>query len=45
MLHKARQIRPQLVHWRRTIHRQPELGFHVYHTAELVAQTLAELGV
>ena len=45
MLHKARQIRPQLVHWRRTIHRQPELGFHVYRTAELVAQALGDLGV
>lgn len=45
MLEKAQQIHDQLIQWRRTIHRQPELGFHVYRTAELVAQTLSELGV
>lgn len=45
MLDKAQQIHDQLIQWRRTIHRQPELGFHVYRTAEMVAQTLSGLGV
>jgi len=45
MLNKAKQIHDQLIHWRRTVHRQPELGFHVYRTAELVAQTLNGFGV
>jgi amidohydrolase len=43
MLAKAQEIKEQLSHWRRVIHRQPELGFGVYHTAELVASTLADL--
>jgi len=45
MLEKARQIHDQLIEWRRAIHRQPELGFDVYRTAEMVAQTLSDLGV
>ncbi len=45
MLDKARAIRPFIVNLRRTIHRQPELGFAVYQTAELAARTLGELGI
>jgi amidohydrolase len=42
---KAKDIETQLVQWRRTIHRQPELGFDVYQTAELVAKSLADMGI
>ncbi len=45
MLDKAQELKPRLIELRRTIHRQPELGFAVHRTAELVARTLGELGV
>lgn len=45
MLDKAQAIKPRLVELRRAIHRQPELGFAVHRTAELVARTLGELGI
>jgi amidohydrolase len=45
MLKEAREIQQQLTLWRRTIHRQPELGFDVHRTAELVATILADLGL
>jgi amidohydrolase len=45
MLVEARQIKDDLIRWRRAIHRQPELGFNVFHTAELVTQSLVELGI
>lgn len=45
MLEKAEAIKNQLIEWRRTIHRQPEIGFNVYRTAELVVKTLTEMGI
>jgi amidohydrolase len=45
MLTQALALQPRLIELRRTIHRQPELGFDVHRTAELVARTLGELGV
>jgi amidohydrolase len=45
MLRQAQEIQPQLITWRRAIHRQPELGFDVQRTAELVATVLAGLGL
>ncbi len=45
MLDKAQAIKPKLVELRRTIHRNPELGFDVFKTAELVGKTLGELGI
>jgi amidohydrolase len=45
MLVEARQIKDDLIRWRRAIHRQPELGFNVFRTAELVTQSLVELGI
>lgn len=45
MLIRARAIQGEIVRLRRTIHQRPELGFELYETAGLVAQTLADLGV
>ena len=45
MLAEAQQIKNDLIQWRRTIHRNPELGFNVFQTGELVAQTLSDLGI
>lgn len=45
MLDQARQLKPRLIELRRAIHRQPELGFDVHRTADLVARTLRDLGV
>ena len=45
MLKEAREIQAQLIQWRRAIHRQPELGFAVQRTAELVAAVLSDLGL
>jgi len=45
MLEKAKQIKSELVYWRRAIHRYPELGFDVFRTAEMVTQTLNGLGI
>lgn len=45
MLNKAESIKDQLIEWRRTIHRQPELGFNVYRTADYIAKQLSGLGI
>jgi amidohydrolase len=45
MLDEAQKLMEELVSWRRRIHRQPELGFDVYQTAEWVSRTLSDLGV
>jgi amidohydrolase len=45
MLARAQAIREQIVEWRRTIHRHPELGFEEHRTAELVARALGDMGV
>jgi amidohydrolase len=45
MLPKAQELKPRLIDIRRTIHRNPELGFDVFKTAELVARALGEQGV
>ena len=45
ILDEAQKLMEELVSWRRRIHRQPELGFDVYQTAELVSRTLSDLGV
>jgi amidohydrolase len=44
MLSKALAIEPQLVAWRRAIHRRPELGFQETHTAAQAAAVLEALG-
>jgi amidohydrolase len=44
MLERAREIKGQLVHWRRDIHGYPELGFEETRTAALVTEVLESLG-
>jgi amidohydrolase len=45
MLQRAQALRERLIEIRRAIHRQPELGFQEFKTAQLVADTLTELGI
>jgi amidohydrolase len=45
MLDKAQAMADELVRLRRDIHRHPELGFHEFRTAALVADTLQEIGI
>jgi amidohydrolase len=42
---RARELLPQLIELRRTIHRHPELSFQEFQTAALVAETLQSLGI
>jgi amidohydrolase len=43
MMERAREIKNQLVQWRRDIHMHPELGFHETRTAAHVAEVLESL--
>jgi len=45
MYEKAKGIKQKLVELRRTIHQNPETSFEELKTAELVARTLADLGI
>ncbi len=45
MLQRALALQERLIEIRRTIHRHPELGFREFETAQLVAETLASLGI
>ena len=45
MLNQARQLAPQLIETRRTLHQWPELSFEEYRTAALVAHRLHDLGI
>jgi amidohydrolase len=42
---RAQTLQPQLLEWRRTIHRHPELSFTEVQTARLVTSVLHELGL
>jgi amidohydrolase len=40
----AESVRDTVIHWRRRLHRDPELSFHEERTAQFVHDTLAEFG-
>lgn len=42
---EAEQMKPQLIEWRRTIHRHPEIGLTLPHTSALVKRVLTEIGL
>ena len=44
LLAEAEALQPQLQKWRRTIHRNPEIGFDLPKTRALVKQALTEMG-
>ena len=44
LLAEAEALQPQLQKWRRTIHRNPEIGFDLPETKALVKQALTEMG-
>ncbi|GIO30631.1 MULTISPECIES: amidohydrolase [Paenibacillus] len=39
------ELQPQMVEWRRFLHRHPELSYHERKTAQFVAEKLGELGL
>jgi amidohydrolase len=45
MLARAKALAPELIRIRRDIHQHPELSFQEFRTAQLVADTLTELGI
>ena len=45
LLQLADDLFPDVVRWRRTIHRRPELAFQEHETAAFIAQTLGDLGL
>lgn len=42
---EAKALRPELVDWRRDLHRHPEVGFDVHRTAGIVADKLNQFGL
>ena len=42
---QAEQIHEELIKWRRKIHKNPELGFKEYETANFIAKKLKEFGI
>lgn len=44
-LERATEIEEQIIGWRRAIHQNPELGFEELQTANLVAESLREMGL
>jgi amidohydrolase len=44
ILNRAAEMQEEIAGWRRHLHRNPELNFDVYKTAEFVAAKLAEFG-
>ena len=44
LLGRAQALEPQLVEWRRTLHRHPEVGFDLTQTKALVKKALTDMG-
>ena len=45
ILQLAYELRNEITAWRRQFHQHPELGFQEFHTAEVVARVLQQLGL
>jgi amidohydrolase len=45
LFERAQLLQEQMIRWRRTIHRYPELGFQEYKTAATVQNVLMNLGI
>jgi amidohydrolase len=45
ILKLAYELRDEVTAWRREFHQHPELGFQEFHTAEVVARVLQQLGL
>ncbi len=43
--HKIRELQPEIVKWRRSLHQRPELGFQERLTAQLIRDRLSEWGI
>ena len=41
----ARQITPEVIHWRRHLHANPELSYQEYETAKYVKNALESFGL
>lgn len=42
---EAENMKEELIHWRRKLHQNPELGFEEYETSKFVQEKLTELGI
>ena len=45
MYTRAKEIQEDIINWRRKIHQNPELSFQEFKTAELISETLQEMGI
>jgi amidohydrolase len=44
LLHEAQQLAPQVIDWRRALHRHPEVAFQEHETARFIRQVLEQIG-
>ena len=44
LLLEAQQLAPQVIDWRRALHRRPEVAFHEHETARFIRQVLEQIG-
>jgi amidohydrolase len=45
ILAMAKDIEPEIINWRRTVHRYPELGMETPRTSEFIEDTLKSMGI
>ena len=44
LLLEAQQLAPQVIDWRRALHRHPEVAFQEHETARFIRQVLEQIG-